>query len=87
LIKEIVDQRKSILIADTRLQPGWASPPGTQHVISWLGVPLVAGGCVIGIYSLDKNEPAGFNQEHVRLAESLVGQAPPRCRMPCSSRR
>jgi signal transduction histidine kinase len=35
----------------------------------------MAGGNVIGVYSLDKAEAAFFTQEHVRRAEMLVGQA------------
>jgi signal transduction histidine kinase len=44
-------------------------------VRSWLGVPLLVGGNVIGLYSLDKTEPGFFTAEHVRMAETLVGQA------------
>jgi signal transduction histidine kinase len=35
----------------------------------------MAGGNVIGLYSLDKTEPGFFTAEHVRMAEMLVGQA------------
>ena len=35
----------------------------------------MAGGNVIGLYSLDKAEPGFFTAEHIRMAEMLVGQA------------
>ncbi|MBI5567000.1 MAG: GAF domain-containing protein, partial [Chloroflexi bacterium] len=71
----LLTTRQSCLIADTRTHPGWETRPGVEHVRSWLGVPLIAGGYVIGLYSLDKIEPDYFTPEHQRLAEMLVGQA------------
>jgi GAF domain-containing protein len=40
-----------------------------------MGVPLVASGKVIGLYSVDKIEPAFFTPEHRRLAETLAARA------------
>jgi signal transduction histidine kinase len=75
ILKELFTTRKSILVSDSRAQPGWEICPGVEHVRSWIGVPLIAGGNVIGACSLDKAEPGFFTQEHVQLAEMLVGQA------------
>jgi PAS domain S-box-containing protein len=75
MLNELLTTRRSCLVPDTHLEPGWQTPPGVEHVRSWLGVPLMAGGNVIGIYSLDKTEPGFFTAEHVRMAEMLVGQA------------
>ena len=75
LLNTLLTTRCSCLVPDTGLEPGWQTPPGVEHVRSWLGVPLMAGGNVIGLYSLDKAEPGFFTTEHVRLAEMLVGQA------------
>lgn len=75
IFRALLDAQKSVLIPDTRTCPDWQSPPGTEHVRNWLGVPIVAAGRVIGVYSLDKAEPGFFTEEHVRLAEALVGQA------------
>jgi PAS domain S-box-containing protein len=75
LFNKLFTKHQSILVLDTHTCPGWEIRPGTEHVRSWIGVPLTAGGNVIGVYSLDKTEPGFFTQEHVRLAEILVGQA------------
>lgn len=75
LLNALLTTRRSCLVPDTRIEPGWQTPPGVEHVRSWLGVPLMAGGNVIGIYSLDKTEPGFFTTEHVRMAEMLAGQA------------
>ncbi|MBK8783830.1 MAG: GAF domain-containing protein [Anaerolineales bacterium] len=71
----IMNEQRSFLVADTRQFPGWTRDPGTEHVISWMGVPLIAGGSVIGLYSVDKTEPNFFTEQHQNLAEALAGQA------------
>ena len=48
---------------------------GSEHVRSWLGVPLVAGDKSIGFCALDKASAGFFTREHMQLAEALVGQA------------
>lgn len=75
IIKSIVDEKKYISIDDTRQYPGWERPAGTEHVVSWMGVPLIAGGQVLGLYSLDKTTPGFFTQEFRELAEALAAQA------------
>ena len=55
------------------LTGNWCS--GADHVRNWMGVPLVASGKVIGLYSVDKAEPDFFQPEHARLAETLAARA------------
>ncbi|MBI5030856.1 MAG: PAS domain S-box protein [Chloroflexi bacterium] len=74
-INHIITTQKSSLIDDTREYPGWIRPAGAEHVINWIGVPIIAKGEIIGLYSVDKAEPNFFTQEHLRLVESLAGQA------------
>ncbi len=71
----LLNEKCSFLIPDTREYPGWERPSGAEHVISWLGVPLIAGGEAVGFFSLDKVEPDFFTENHRRLAESLAGPA------------
>lgn len=71
----VFDEQRSALIADTRIFPGWKRDPGTEHIISWMGVPLIAGGRVIGLYSMDKVVPDFFTEQHRELAEAIAGQA------------
>lgn len=47
----------------------------TAVIRSWLGVPLMAGGRLIGTLSLEKSEPAFYTREHARLALSLAASA------------
>lgn len=74
--RRMVATQESFVINDTHTFDGWIQDmPGTEHVRNWLGVPLVAGGEVIGFYGLDKTEPGFFTADHRRLAEMLAGQA------------
>jgi PAS domain S-box-containing protein len=71
----LVTTQRSVAIPDTTQHPGWVRVPSAQHIRSWLGVPMVVGGKVIGAYSVDSTQPGAFTQEHVQLAESLAVQA------------
>ncbi|MCP4415492.1 MAG: GAF domain-containing protein, partial [Chloroflexi bacterium] len=71
----ILTAQQSVLIPDTREFSGWILQEGSEHVRCWLGVPLQAGGEVIGLYALNKAEPDFFTPEHQQLAESLAAQA------------
>lgn len=75
LLRRICETKQSMVVPDTRNEPEWEWVPGALHVRNWMGVPLVASGKVIGLYSLDKVEPDFFQPEHVRVAESLAARA------------
>jgi signal transduction histidine kinase len=71
----LVEEKKPIIIADTLREPRWERPQQSPHVRSWMGVPLVAGGRLIGLFSVDKTTPGFFTPQHAALAESLAPQA------------
>ena len=75
LINSVVTEKKSRIVSDTFLDPDWVRVPGAEHVASWMGIPLIAGGEVIGLYSVDKAERGYFTEEDLRQAEALSGQA------------
>ena len=74
-IEPIFKGQKSVIIVDTEADSTWDTAVGATHIRSWLGVPLLAGGEVIGLYSLDKAEPNFFTEEHQELAEAFAAQA------------
>jgi len=67
--------KQTVVVPDTIKDPDWHFVSGADHVRSWMGVPLVLSGKVIGLYSVDKAEPAFFQPEHARLAETLAARA------------
>jgi signal transduction histidine kinase len=74
-IRKMFSNGQSLLVPDTARHPGWERAPGAEHVQSWLAVPLVVGGKVFGIFSVDKAEAGFFKPVHLRLAEALAPQA------------
>ena len=75
LLRRICTTQHTLIVPDTRKEPSWEFVDGADHVRSWMGVPLVTSGKVIGIYSVDKVEPDFFQVEHARLAETLAARA------------
>jgi len=75
LLRRICVTKQSLVVRDTYHEPEWQTVSGADHVRNWMGVPLVASGKVIGLYSLDKAEPDFFRPEHARLAETLAARA------------
>lgn len=75
LLRRICETKQSVVVPDTLKDPDWQVVSGADHVRNWMGVPLVASGKVIGLYSVDKIEPGFFQSEHARLAETLAARA------------
>ncbi len=74
-LNTVLFSRRSMLVSNVREYKEWSLLPETLHVKSWLGVPLLAGGKVIGLYTMEKVVPDYFTAEHQRLAEALAAQA------------
>src|ERR1700730_6256360 len=41
LFSQICETKQSLLLSDTRKEPRWRSVPGSEHIRSWIGVPLL----------------------------------------------
>ena len=67
--------QKSVFIADTLNDNHWVISLTRPGIRSWLGVPLVAGGKVIGLYSVGNEVPQFFTKADMRLAEALAAPA------------
>jgi PAS domain S-box-containing protein len=71
-LQRILFEKQAILVPAVAKQPDWPALPVLDGVQCWLGVPLVAGGQVLGILSLGTNASSVFTPEHLRLAKSLA---------------
>lgn len=71
-LQRILFEKKALLLTDLAKQSEWRDVQPLDHLQSWLGVPLVAAGNVLGILSLGTNAPCIFTTEHLRLARSLA---------------
>lgn len=75
LLKEIVNSGKAISVGDVRQDVRF--PPSLLEIknLSWLGVPLITKGEVIGLLVLEKVEANFYNNEQIQLATTFASQA------------
>jgi PAS domain S-box-containing protein len=71
LLQRILFEKKALLLSDAKYED-WDGILPFDHFHSWLGVPLVAAGHVLGILSLGSDSPCALTREHLRLARSLA---------------
>jgi signal transduction histidine kinase len=64
-----------VILPDTHKSTQWTWMPCGEHVRSWMGVPLLVKGNVIGLFSIDKSLPNFFTRKHAQLASALAQHA------------
>jgi PAS domain S-box-containing protein len=72
------DPRFQAFSLEEELDEGGNGSPGTSTVferLSWLGVPLIASGEVIGVIALEKIEPNFYSPDDIQVATAFAGQA------------
>jgi GAF domain-containing protein len=72
LLQRVLLEKRPILLPDVAREPDWRNAQPLDHLQSWLGIPLVAAGRVLGILSLGADLSCVFTSEHLRLAKSLA---------------
>jgi two-component system phosphate regulon sensor histidine kinase PhoR len=75
--REVIRTRAPFIVEDapTIYEEFLRDPHAAAGIRSWLGVPMVMGERLIGMFALDKSEPGFYTQEHARLAEAFAAQA------------
>ncbi|HKJ26409.1 MAG TPA: GAF domain-containing protein, partial [Anaerolineales bacterium] len=43
-----------------------------NHILSWLGIPLIRDGNIMGMMAIDSMEPEHFLEEHIRILSSFA---------------
>jgi len=70
----VVAERRSFLISDARSHfPPFREAPH-NHILSWLGVPLIVHDTVTGMLALDSKELNYFTPRHAELALAFADQ-------------
>ena len=75
LLKEILINRRVVVLADVAAGTGPAPPESLSQGRSWMGVPLMARDKVIGAFTLSHPEAGFFTHDDVAIAETLAAQA------------
>ena len=74
-LNNVLENRRPILVSDTRLAPLWRHIAGDEHILCWVGVPLIVHERVIGLLNLDQVHSNVYNQEDVDLIQAFANQA------------
>ena len=75
VLRDLLAGARGRIITDTHRHMVWGSRMRPDFEHSWIGIPLVTGRTVLGLYSLSKSEPDFFTKEHLELAEGLAAPA------------
>lgn len=73
LFQEMIRSGQSISVADVRGDPRF--PQIEAPRLSWLGIPLISKGEVVGVITLEKWQPSFYSPDHVQVATTFAGQA------------
>lgn len=75
ILKQMMVDLQPVVVADVTRHPGWIPFVETGHIRSWMGVPLLVQGKLIGILSLDNDQVGGYTPEHLAIAQTVAVQA------------
>jgi diguanylate cyclase (GGDEF)-like protein len=76
LFLELQRTRRPVILSDVQADSWFKGYGGTQDTRSWIGVPLILQGAVIGCLTLDSFTPAAYNElEQADLAQAFASHA------------
>ncbi len=73
LFRDMVETGMAIPVDDVRADSRF--PSLEPERLSWLGIPLLAKGEMIGVIALEKQEPGFYIPEHIQAATTFASQA------------
>ena len=71
---EILRSKRALSFSDTLEEKDFQISSDVEH-LSWLGIPLLLKGDVIGIMTLDKKEAGFYTLTHIQIGTTFAGQA------------
>jgi PAS domain S-box-containing protein len=74
MMKEMITTGKAICVEDITQDQRFA-PLVDHNYRSWLGLPLIASGEVIGVIALEKSPPHYYTPEHIQIGTTFASQA------------
>jgi GAF domain-containing protein len=75
LTNQLVERRAPIMLADVRSQPDFAENGELLPIQSYLGIPLIAGGELVGALEAGQTSAGAFGQHDLDLLSLISGQA------------
>ncbi len=74
LLREMINTGQATSVGDIRGDSRFLSL-GEQTLLSWLGIPLIAKGQVIGLVAVEKEEPHFYTKDMIQLGTTFASQA------------
>ncbi len=75
VFQQLAEAGRPIIIHDVTQEPGWKQLPWLPLNRSWLGVPLISKGEVVGMISLTRREAHAFAPEDAMWVQAFAAQA------------
>jgi len=75
LFQLVLAERRPIIIDSVENDPRFQGWGGTNQMQSWMGIPLIARDNVVGLLTLDSNDPKAYKETHINLAKIFANQA------------
>ncbi|MEW5872463.1 MAG: GAF domain-containing protein [Chloroflexota bacterium] len=75
MLKSKWSEHKVRVIPDTYASDHWQIIPGTEHIRSWVGAPLLVKGAFIGSLNLDCNTPHAYDKATGETVMAFANQA------------
>jgi PAS domain S-box-containing protein len=72
ILKKMTASLQPEVISDVSQHPDWIWITGAEHVRSFLAVPIISRGRMIGALMVDSAESGYFSEENVHTAQSLA---------------
>lgn len=75
LYEEMVSTRRPIVLADARADGRFTPLAGSEEIRSWIGVPLLASGRVVGMLTVDRHLPDAYDDRDAEVVLAFAEQA------------
>lgn len=72
---QVATHKQPLIVQDTKTHADWKFTDPGQHIRSWLGVPLIAKGRVLGVLNVDSLEPGHFAPKDAEVVQAFADQA------------
>lgn len=74
-LSEMVSTQKPLIVPDSNTYTGWTKIPGMEWLCSYMGVPLVIQGTVVGFLNVSSVTPGFFTPEQANRLQAFASQA------------
>ncbi len=72
ILARMAQDLEPVLLEDVRTNSDWIWMPGAEHVVAFMGVPIVLGGKMIGVIMMDSITPNFFEEDDLHMAQTLA---------------